>query len=55
MDLAIQIKLNEIILALKDADNVHLDIEERTQDQLNLVKKKYEKLAKKARVIKPKT
>ena len=46
---AAQIKLDEIIRALKKADNVQLDLEDRTQEQLDTVKKKYTNLAKKER------
>jgi low affinity Fe/Cu permease len=46
---AMQIKLDELILAHRDAHKVLLDLEELTQDQLDLIRKKYEKLAREAR------
>lgn len=46
---AMQIKLDELIRAHKDAHNVLLDLEELTQDQLDVLKKKYEILAREAR------
>lgn len=47
---AIQIKLDELIRSHKGAHNVLLDLEELSQEQLEQIKKKYEKLAKIARV-----
>ncbi|MBS0271274.1 MAG: low affinity iron permease family protein [Proteobacteria bacterium] len=46
---AIQIKLDELIRAHKGAHNALLDLEELTQEQLNHIKMKYEKLAEDAR------
>lgn len=46
---AIQIKLDELIRSHKGAHNALLDLEELTQEQLEQIKKKYEKLAKVAR------
>lgn len=46
---AMQIKLDELICSHKDAHKVLLDLEELTQEQLDLIQKKYELLAKKAR------
>ena len=46
---AIQIKLDELIRANKDAQNALLDLEELTQEQLELIKARYEKLARIAR------
>lgn len=42
---AIQIKLNEIIAASKNASNRIVDIEDLTEDELNLLHKYYVKLA----------
>ncbi len=47
---ALQIKLDELIRANKGAHNVLLDIEELTQEQLDLIKERYEKLAREARI-----
>lgn len=46
---AIQIKLDELIRAHNGAHNVLLDIEELTQEQIDNIKKKYERLARQAR------
>lgn len=46
---AAQLKLDEIISSLKNADNKELDLEERTQEELDKVKQKYSKLAKRER------
>ncbi|MBY0501308.1 MAG: low affinity iron permease family protein [Alphaproteobacteria bacterium] len=46
---AIQIKLDELIRAHQGAHNAFLDLEELTEEQLCQIKKKYEKLARKAR------
>jgi low affinity Fe/Cu permease len=46
---AIQIKLDELIRANKNAHNALLDLEELTQEQLDLIKSRYEKLARLAR------
>ncbi len=47
---AIQIKLDELIRANKNAHNVLLDLEELSADQLTLIKDRYEKLATIARL-----
>ncbi len=47
---AIQIKLDELIRSHRGAHNVLLDLEELTEDQLNEIKRKYEKLAEIARL-----
>lgn len=46
---ALQIKVDELILVNKDAHKALLDLEELTQEQLNHIKARYEKLAKEAR------
>lgn len=46
---AIQIKLNELIAASKSASNRIVDIEDLTEDELNLLHKYYEKLANEAK------
>lgn len=46
---AIQIKLDELIRSHKGAHNALLDLEELTQEQLERIKARYEKLAKEAR------
>jgi low affinity Fe/Cu permease len=48
--LAVQIKLDELIRADKDAHNALLDLEELTEKELSLLRAKYEKLAADARV-----
>lgn len=47
---ATQIKLDELIRADKDAHTVLLDLEELTEQELLDLKKKYEELARKARI-----
>jgi low affinity Fe/Cu permease len=47
---AIQIKLDELIRAQKGAHNALLDLEELTEEELNLTKEKYELLAKNSRL-----
>jgi low affinity Fe/Cu permease len=46
---AIQIKLDELIRSHKGAHNALLNLEELSQDQLEHIKAKYEKLAREAR------
>jgi len=46
---AIQIKLDELIRALESAHNALLDLEELDDDELDLIRKDYLDLAKKAR------
>jgi low affinity Fe/Cu permease len=46
---ALQIKIDELIRAVENAHNALLDLEELDEDQLDLVRKDYLKLAKKAR------
>jgi len=46
---AIQIKLDELIRSHQGAHNALLDLEELTEDQLQLIKDRYEKLAETAR------
>jgi low affinity Fe/Cu permease len=46
---AMQIKLDELIFVNKDAHKALLDLEELSQEQLERIKKRYEKLAKIAR------
>ena len=46
---AMQIKLDELIRTHKNAQNSLLDLEEMSQDQLQVIKLRYEKLAKRAR------
>lgn len=46
---AIQIKLDEIIRALKGAQNTMLDLEELEEDELDRIRKQYEELAELAR------
>lgn len=46
---AIQIKLNEIIAASKNASNRIVDIEDLTEDELNILHKYYVKLALEAK------
>jgi low affinity Fe/Cu permease len=47
---AIQIKLDELIRAQKGAHNALLDLEELTEEELKLIKGKYENLAQCARL-----
>jgi low affinity Fe/Cu permease len=46
---ALQLKLDELIRALKGAHNSLLDIEEMTEDELLSIRKQYQTLAHKAR------
>ena len=46
---AVQLKLDELIRATKAAHNSLLDIEELSEDELDRIKTRYERLAKKAR------
>ena len=46
---ALQIKLDELIRAIENAHNALLDLEELDDDQLDLIRADYEKLAQKAR------
>ena len=46
---ALQIKVDELILVNKHAHKALLDLEELTQEQLNHIKARYEKLAREAR------
>lgn len=46
---AIQIKLNELIAASKDASNRIVNIEDLTEDELNQLHKFYERLAREAK------
>ncbi len=46
---AMQIKLDELIRTDREAHNVLLDLEELTEKELELLRKKYEKLAEDAR------
>jgi low affinity Fe/Cu permease len=43
---AIHVKLDEIINAIKDADDTLIDAEEDTQEELDALKKKYAQLSK---------
>lgn len=47
---AIQIKLDELIRAHQGAHNALLDLEELTQEQLDEMRRRYEKLAENARM-----
>jgi low affinity Fe/Cu permease len=47
---AMQIKLDELIRAMKGAHLVLLDLEELTDEEIDLVRARYAELAKKARV-----
>lgn len=46
---ALQLKLDELIFATKEAQNVVLDLEELEESELDEIKEKYEALARKAR------
>ena len=46
---ALQLKLDELIRAIEGAHNALLDLEELDEDQLDLIRANYEKLAEKAR------
>jgi low affinity Fe/Cu permease len=46
---AMQLKIDELVRALKGAHNSLLDIEELNDDEILRLKKKYEQLAKRAR------
>ena len=46
---AIQIKLDELIRAVHEADNRLMDLEELEEDQLDEFREKYEKMAEEAR------
>jgi low affinity Fe/Cu permease len=46
---ALQIKLDELIRAIENAHNALLDLEELDDDQLDVIRADYEKLAQKAR------
>ena len=47
--LALQIKLDEIIRAIGRAQNIYLDLENRSQEELDEIKSQFEALAAKAR------
>ena len=49
-NVALQIKLDELIRAHDGAHNILLDLEELTQEQLDSIREKYEILARKARI-----
>lgn len=46
---ALQIKIDELICAHKDAHKALLDLEELSQEELEIIREKYEKLAREAR------
>lgn len=46
---AVQLKLDELIRATKSAHNSLLDIEELSEEELDLIKGRFERLARKAR------
>jgi low affinity Fe/Cu permease len=46
---AVQLKLDELIRATKAAQNTLLDIEELSEDDLDRIKARFERLARKAR------
>jgi low affinity Fe/Cu permease len=46
---AIQVKLDELIRATKDADNALLDLEELEEEQLDQFRSRYEMLARESR------
>lgn len=47
---AVQLKLDELIRATKEARNTLLDIEELSETELDQIKARFERLARKARV-----
>lgn len=47
---ALQIKLDELIRAIDQAQNALLDLEEMDDDELDMIRADYEKLAEKARL-----
>ena len=51
---AVQVKLDELILAIDGAHNALLDLEELEEDELDSLRDKYRKLAEKARKEFPK-
>ena len=46
---ALQVKLDELIRAMRGAQNALLDLEELDEDQLDEIRNRYEKLAEQAR------
>jgi len=46
---ALHLKMDELIRATRQADNILLDMEELDEDELELLRKQYEALAEKAR------
>jgi low affinity Fe/Cu permease len=48
---AMQVKLDELIRAIEGAHNSLLDLEELSQEELDAIKKPYEKLAEEARKL----
>ncbi len=46
--MAIQLKLNELIAAIEKADNRLIDIEDLTEDEIEVIKKKYIDLSDKS-------
>jgi low affinity Fe/Cu permease len=48
---AVQLKLDELIRATKAAHNALLDIEELSEEELDRIKARFERLAKKARKV----
>ncbi len=49
--MAMQIKMDELIRADKDAHNALLDLEELTDKELEMMRRQYEDLAERARVL----
>ncbi len=49
--IAMQIKMDELIRADKDAHNALLDLEELTDRELEMMRRQYEDLAERARVL----
>jgi low affinity Fe/Cu permease len=47
--LALQIKLDEIIRAISKAENVYLDLEDRSQEELDRIKHRFAAIAQEAR------